>query len=72
MELNKVYAEDCFVTMEKMIEEGIKVNNIITSPFYNTCRATSYHKTQKSRDNYEGRDVRTINIVFDILLQKNK
>jgi DNA modification methylase len=55
MELNKVYAEDCFVTMEKMIEEGIKVNNIITSPFYNTCRATSYHKTQKSRDNYEGR-----------------
>lgn len=41
--------------MERMIQEGIKVDNIITSPFYNTCRGSKYHKTQKSRDNYEGR-----------------
>lgn len=86
MELNKVYTEDCFITIKKMIEEGIKVNNIITSPFYNTCRATSYHKTQKSRDNYEGRyDVHLDNMTdeqyidftirlfeqFDKILEKN-
>ena len=34
MELNKVYPEDCFVTIKKIIEEGIKVNNIITELKY--------------------------------------
>ena len=55
MELNKIYCEDCFVTMERMIDEGIKVDNVITSPFYNTCRSSKYHNTEKSRDNHEGR-----------------
>lgn len=55
MEINKIYVEDCMITMDRMIKEGVKVNNVITSPFYNTGRGSSCHKTQKSRDNYEGR-----------------
>lgn len=55
MELNKIYNEDCFITMDRMIKENIKVDNIITSPFYNTCRSSKCHLSQKSRDNHEGR-----------------
>lgn len=55
MELNKIYVEDCFITMERMIEDNVKVNNVITSPFYNTGRGSKCHNTQKSRDNHEGR-----------------
>ena len=55
MEINKIYNEDCFETMKRMIEEGLKVDNILTSPFYNTCRSSKCHITQKSRDNHEGR-----------------
>lgn len=55
MRINEIYIEDCFVTMNRMIEERLKVDNIITSPFYNTGRGSKCHKTQKSRDNYEGR-----------------
>lgn len=55
MNINYIYAEDCFVTMENMIKENFKVDNIITSPFYNTCRSSKCHITEKSRNNYEGR-----------------
>lgn len=55
MELNKIYTEDCFITMKRMIKDNVKVDNIITSPFYNTGRGSKRHKTQKSRDTYEGR-----------------
>ena len=34
--INKIFVEDCFDTMERMIDKGIKVDNIVTSPFYNT------------------------------------
>ena len=64
--INKIFAEDCFITMNNMIEKNIKVNNIITSPFYNTGRGSKCHKTQKSRDNYEGRyDVHLDNMTDD-------
>ena len=53
--INKIFCEDCFETMKRMRANNFKVNNIITSPFYNTGRGTKYHNTQKSRDNYEGR-----------------
>ena len=53
--INKIFNEDCFVTMDRIIEKNIKVNNIITSPFYNTSRSSKCHNTQKSRDNHEGR-----------------
>ena len=55
MDINKVYNEDCFITMDRMITDSVKVQNIITSPFYNTGRGSKYHKTQKARNNYEGR-----------------
>ena len=55
MEINKIYNEDCFTTMDNMIKSNIKVNNIITSPFYNTSRGSKCHISQKSRDNHEGR-----------------
>lgn len=86
IELNNVYAESCFETMDKMIKEEIKVDNIITSPFYNTGRGSKCHVTQKSRDNHEGRyDVHLDNMTdeeyidftlklfdnFDKILNKN-
>lgn len=53
--INKIFNEDCFITMDRMIEKNIKINNVITSPFYNTSRSSKCHNTQKSRDNHEGR-----------------
>lgn len=53
--INTFYCEDCFDTMARMKFNGFKVDNVITSPFYNTGRGSKYHNTQKSRDNYEGR-----------------
>lgn len=35
--LNKIYCEDCMVTIQRMIENNIKVNIILTSPPYNTA-----------------------------------
>ena len=55
MKINNIYNEHCFLTMKKMIENDIKVDGIITSPFYNTSRSSKCHNTQKSRDNHEGR-----------------
>lgn len=49
----KILNEDCRETLKKLKDKSI--NGILTSPFYNTCRSTNYNKTQKSRDNYEGR-----------------
>ena len=53
--INTFYCEDCFDTMARMKSNDFKVDNVITSPFYNTGRGSKYHNTQKSRDNYEGR-----------------
>ena len=64
--INKIYNEDCMQTMERMIENNIHVDNVITSPFYNTGRGSKCHKTQKSRDNYEGRyDIHLDNLTDD-------
>lgn len=52
VEINKIYQEDCFNTMKNMVLDNIKVNAILTSPPYNTCRVT---QTQRSIDNYENR-----------------
>ena len=52
---NKIFNEDCRQTIQKMIQQGYKVDNIITSPFYNTGRSSQCHTSQKSRDNHEGR-----------------
>ena len=49
----KILNEDCRDTLKRLKDKSI--SGILTSPFYNTCRSTNYNKTQKSRDNYEGR-----------------
>ena len=36
--INTVYNEDCMITLDKMIENNIKIDGVITSPFYNTNR----------------------------------
>ena len=43
MELNKIYNEDCFVTMEKMPIGMLSV--ILTSPFYNTNKKQGNGRT---------------------------
>lgn len=55
MSLNRFYNEDCFKTIQRMKSENIVVDNVITSPFYNTSRSSKYHTSKKGRDNYEGR-----------------
>lgn len=52
---NQIFNEDCRQTIQKMIQQGYKIDNIITSPFYNTGRSSQCHTSQKSRDNHEGR-----------------
>ena len=37
-ELNKIYNEDCFKTIDRILEEGIKVDTILTSPPYNMTK----------------------------------
>lgn len=44
MELNKIYNEDCFHTMEKL---NMKVNTILTSPPYNTGSRIEYWSNKK-------------------------
>lgn len=48
----KLYNEDCFDTMQRMVDNNIKVNAILTSPPYNTARAV---QTQKAMDTYNNR-----------------
>ena len=36
--INTIYNEDCMVTLDRMIENNIKIDGVITSPFYNTNR----------------------------------
>ena len=44
IEINKIYNEDCLVTMGKM---QLKVNSIITSPPYNTGGRIEYYSPIK-------------------------
>jgi len=50
IEINKIYNEDCFVTMAKMDEDS--VDAIITSPPYNTSRCNT---GERAFNNYENR-----------------
>ena len=52
---NKIFNEDCRKTINRMVKSNFHVDNIITSPFYNTGRGSACHTSQKSRDNHEGR-----------------
>ena len=55
LQLNHIYCEDCFDTIKRIKKSDYKINNIITSPFYNTGRSSKCHTTEKSRQNHEGR-----------------
>lgn len=44
MELNKIYNEDCIITMNNMKANDIKADVILTSPPYNTSRGVSTKK----------------------------
>ena len=50
-----IFNENCFETLDFMIEDNIHVDNILTSPFYNTGRGSKCHNSEKSRMNHEGR-----------------
>ena len=50
--MNEIYNEDCLDTMRRMKENGVRCNIILTSPPYNTGRAST---TERKRDNHEAR-----------------
>ena len=55
MQLNKIYQEDCFITMENMLKDGIKPNVILTSPPYNTARTNCDFLNDTSKGRYTAR-----------------
>ena len=44
--------EDCFVTINRMIKQGIKVDTVVTSPPYNTGKSGT---SATARNNYDGK-----------------
>ena len=63
MELNRIYNEDLFVTMNRMIEDGQKVDIVLTSPPYNTGRNIGENGDKEAR--MKNNEVR-----YDIYLEK--
>lgn len=53
MEINKIYNEDCFDTMKRMVNDNQKVNCIITSPPYCTPNDDSRKYSDNRFDNYQ-------------------
>ena len=51
MEINRIYNEDCILTMNKMKEDGLKVDIVLTSPPYNT--SCSYSKSDPYAFRYD-------------------
>ena len=52
---NKIFNEDCFITMDNMIHNKFFVDCILTSPPYNTARKGKVHNSEKARLNHWGR-----------------
>ncbi len=50
MELNKIYNEDLFVTMNRMVDEGVKADVILTSPPYNNSRPSNSERALKEHE----------------------
>ena len=63
MELNRIYNEDLFVTMNRMIEDDQKVDIVLTSPPYNTGRNIGENGDKEAR--MKNNEVR-----YDIYLEK--
>ena len=63
MELNRIYNEDLFVTMNRMIDDDQKVDIVLTSPPYNTGRNIGENGDKEAR--MKNNEVR-----YDIYLEK--
>ena len=79
-ELNKIYIEDCFKTIDRMVSDNIKVDTILTSPPYNmTKRKGGYadtgrydvYKDWKSEEDYIGWTINLFN-KFDTILKEQR
>ena len=77
--INKIYNEDCFITMDNIIKENIKINGVLTSPPYNTSRigrkdkySTRYDgfKDNMSDDDYINWTIELFN-KYDKILEKD-
>jgi len=44
LELNKIYNEDCVITMQNMVVNNIKIDVVLTSPPYNISRVSATDK----------------------------
>ena len=75
-ELNRIYNEDCFITMDTMVKNNVTVDLILTSPPYNTGRnncndiyATRYdvYTENKDFDDYADWTVQLFNYYNKIL-----
>lgn len=53
--MNRIFNEECFVTLDNMIGADYKIDLVMTSPFYNTGRGTASHTSERARNNHEGR-----------------
>lgn len=80
-ELNRIYNEDCFKTMKKMVENNIKVDVILTSPPYNMSKKRKGGFADSGRydlykDNLEEEDYLkwTVDLFnkFDLILQNQR
>lgn len=54
VKVNNLYSEDCFVTMKKMQLKELKVDAVITSPFYNTNKKAGKNGTLNNTKVKEG------------------
>ena len=52
IELNTIYNQDCFITIDEMIKEQCKVDIVLTSPPYNNSRSDV---EDRSTDTYSNR-----------------
>ena len=52
-ELNKIYNEDCFKTIDRMVSDNIKVDTILTSPPYNMTKRKGGYADTGRYDVYE-------------------
>ena len=55
MFINRIYNEDCFITMENMVKNNFLVDGVLTSPPYNTARVGAVHNSEKARLHHWGR-----------------
>lgn len=53
MQINKIYAENCFDTMKKMVSDNLTVDCIITSPPYCTPNDDARKYSDSKFDNYQ-------------------